>query len=91
LSSTLSAFGMGSFFIYLANSSFVLIGHHGLTPMRYGQAFAFNAVAFIGVHQFTARLTARHGLPAVIRVTVRGFALSLGGLGPLNLAGVDRP
>ena len=86
----IGAFGLGSFFIYLANSSFVLIGHYGLTPMQYGLAFAANAASFIGVSQFTARLTARHGLPAVVRVAVRGFALLLSALWLVNLAGVDR-
>ena len=86
----IGAFGMGSFFIYLANSSFVLMGHYGLAPMQYGLAFAANAASFVGVSQFTGRLTARHGLPAVIKVAVRGFALVLSALWLANLAGIDR-
>ena len=44
----IGAFGMASFFIYLANSSFVLIEHYGLTPRQYSLAFAVNAASFIG-------------------------------------------
>lgn len=85
----IGAFGMASFFIYLANSSFVLIGHYGLTPRQYSLAFAVNAASFIGVSQFAGRLTARFGLAPVVRVSVVGFALSLAVLAALFLAGLD--
>jgi DHA1 family bicyclomycin/chloramphenicol resistance-like MFS transporter len=51
----IGAFGMASFFAYLANSSFVLIDHYGLTPRQYSIAFAVNAASFIGVSQFWRR------------------------------------
>lgn len=86
----IGAFGMASFFIYLANSSFVLIGHYGLTPRQYSIAFAVNAASFIGVSQFAGRLTARFGLAPVVKVSVVGFALSLAVLAALYLAGLDR-
>lgn len=86
----IGAFAIGSFFVYLANSSFVFIGHYGLTPLQYSLAFSANAAAFIGVSQFAGRLTLRHGLPRVVRVSVWGFALSMFALLALNLAGVDR-
>lgn len=86
----IGAFGMASFFVYLANSSFVLIEHYGLTPLQYGFAFAANAASFIGISQFTGRLTARHGLPRVIGVAVVGFALAMSLLLLLNLAGFDQ-
>jgi len=86
----IGAFGMASFFVYLANSSFVLIGHYGLTPRQYSLAFAVNAASFIGVSQFAGRLTARHGLPRVVSVAVFGFAATMGALLALNLAGVER-
>jgi DHA1 family bicyclomycin/chloramphenicol resistance-like MFS transporter len=86
----IGGFGMASFFIYLANSSFVLINHYGLTPREYSLAFAANAASFIGVSQFTGRLTARHGLPRVVSVAVVGFAVAMCALLALNLAGIDR-
>lgn len=86
----IGAFGMASFFVYLANSSFVLIDHYGLTPTQYGLAFAANAASFIGVSQFTARLTGRYGLPRVVSVAVVGFAVAMSTLLLSNLAGIDR-
>ena len=44
----IGAFGISAFFIYLANSSFVLINHYGLSPTVYSFFFACNAAAFIG-------------------------------------------
>ncbi len=84
----IGGFGMASFFVYLANSSFVLINHYGLTPREYSLAFAVNAASFIGVSQFAARLTARHGLMRVVSLAVSGFALTMCGLLLLEMAGV---
>ncbi len=86
----IGAFGMAAFFVYLANSSFVLIGHYGLTPRQYSLAFALNAASLIGASQFAGRLAARHGLPRVVSLAAAGFALSMAALLALNLAGVDR-
>ncbi len=86
----IGAFGISSFFAYLANSSFVLIDHYGLTPRQYGIAFAVNAASFIGASQFTGRLAKRYGLPSIVRVAVSGYALLMAALLALNLAGIDR-
>lgn len=86
----IGAFGMAAFFIYLANSSFVLIGHYGLTPTQYGLAFGINAASFIGVSQFAGRLTGRHGLAPVVAFSVAGFTVVMCALLLLNLAGVER-
>ncbi len=86
----IGAFGMASFFVYLANSSFVLIGRYGLSPREYSVAFAANAAAFIGVSQFAGRLAERHGLPRVVLTAVTGFAVSMVALLAVNLAGIDR-
>lgn len=85
----IGAFGMASFFAYLANSSFVLIDHYGLTPRQYSIAFAANAAAFIGVSQFTSKLGSRYGLVPIVRVAVVGNASVMALLFALNLAGVD--
>ncbi|MCJ0763898.1 multidrug effflux MFS transporter [Variovorax terrae] len=86
----IGAFGIASFFAYLANSSFVLIDHYGLTPRQYSLAFAANAASFIGVSQFTGRLSARFGLVPVVKVAVVGYAGVMLLLLVLNLAGVQR-
>jgi DHA1 family bicyclomycin/chloramphenicol resistance-like MFS transporter len=84
------SFGIAAFFVYLANSSFVLINHYGLTPRQYGLAFGLNAASFIGASQFAGRLAQRHGLPRVVKAAVIGFALAMCAGSALNLAGVDR-
>ncbi len=86
----IGAFGMASFFAYLANSSFVLIDHYGLTPRQYSLAFAANAASFIGVSQFTGLLGQRFGLVRLVKGAVAGYALMMGLLLALNLAGIDR-
>ena len=86
----IGAFGMSGFFIYLANSSFVIIDHYGLSPTLYSFFFASNAAAFIGAAQFNHWLAGRFGLHAVIRVAVAGFALTMLTLFAVMLLGVDR-
>ena len=86
----IGAFGISSFFAYLANSSFVLIDHYGLSPRQYSFAFAANAAAFIGVSQFTGRLSARFGLVPVVRIAVTGYAAVMLLLLACNLANMDQ-
>ena len=70
----IGALGMASFFAFLASSSFVYIGHYGLTPTQYSLAFAVNAVGFIGSSQFAARLGARFGTGRVVLAAVCFYA-----------------
>jgi len=86
----IGAFGMSGFFIYLANSSFVIIDHYGLSPTLYSFFFASNAAAFIGAAQFNHWLNLRFGLQTVIRVAVAGFAVVISSLLIVMLLGVDR-
>jgi DHA1 family bicyclomycin/chloramphenicol resistance-like MFS transporter len=88
--SLIGAFGISSFFVYLANSSFVLIDHYGLSPPIYSVFFALNAAAFFGAAQMNGWLTGRFGLSAVIRVAVSGFAFTMVALLVLMALGVDR-
>lgn len=81
--------GMASFFAFLAASSFLYIGHFGLTPLQYSLAFSFNAVGFFTASQFAARLGARHGIAAVIRGAVAGYAAGASLLVATALAGLD--
>ena len=83
------SFGIGAFFIYLSNSSFVLINHYGLTPRQYSIAFAANAASFIGASQLAGRLAHRYGLKRVVSVSVAGFALAMCAGSALNVSGVD--
>lgn len=84
-----SAFGISSFFVYLANSSFVLIGHYGVTPTQFSFCFALNAVAFIGTGQMAGWLTARFGLARVIRWASPGSAAASLALAMAIMAGAD--
>lgn len=86
----IGAFGVSSFFVYLANSPFVLIDLYGLTPRQYGVAFAANAVSFIGASQLTGRLGRRLGLAPLVRRAVVGYAVAMVLLLLLTLAGVER-
>jgi DHA1 family bicyclomycin/chloramphenicol resistance-like MFS transporter len=88
--SLIGAFGRSTFFIYLANSSFVLINHYGLTPRQYSLAFAVNAIAFISMAQLTGRMTKRFGLKRVIKLAVPCFSAAMAVLLALYLLGVDR-
>ncbi len=85
----LGAFGISSFFAYLGNSAFVLIGHYGLTPTQYSLAFSVNAVSFFGVAQLNGVLAKRFGLQRLMRFAVIGYALPMVVLFFLFLAGVD--
>jgi DHA1 family bicyclomycin/chloramphenicol resistance-like MFS transporter len=80
--------GMASFFVFLASSSFVYIGHYGLTPTQYSVAFSANAIGFIGASQFAAKLGARFGMARVVTAAVSlhtAFALLLFALTALGV------
>lgn len=84
-----ASLGVAAFFVYLSNSSFVLINEYGLTPRQYGLAFALNAASFIGVSQLTGRLTKRYGLPRVVSLSVAGFGLAMVAGAALHALGAD--
>ncbi len=85
----IGGFGISSFFAYLANSSFVLIDHYGLTPRQYSFAFAANAASFIGMSQLTGRLIKRFGMRPLVRGSVVGYAGFMLTALLCNLAGLD--
>jgi len=86
--SLIGGFGVASFFAYLANSSFVLIDHYGLSPRQYSVAFAANAASFIGVSQLTARWGTRFGLARMVKVAVTAYAVVMAIALALQLAGI---
>ncbi len=81
--------GMASFFTFLASSSFIYIGHFGLTPTQFSLAFAVNAIGFIGASQFAAPLGTRYGMARMVTVAVSLYALFALILFALTVAGVD--
>ncbi|MFL9668808.1 multidrug effflux MFS transporter [Variovorax sp. AB1(2024)] len=66
----IGSFAMAGFFTYLANSSFVMIDHYGLSPALYSVAFGVNAAAFIAASQFTGALGERYGLVNLVKFGV---------------------
>jgi DHA1 family bicyclomycin/chloramphenicol resistance-like MFS transporter len=70
----IGGFGISSFFVYLANSSFVIIDHYGMSPSQYSLFFSVNAVSFFSVSQMSGWLTEKYGLKRTIRLAVYGFA-----------------
>lgn len=87
---SIGSFALSGFFIYLANSPFVLIGHYGLTPTQYSLAFALNAAAFIGASQFTGALGERFGLVTLVKGAASACAGMLVLLLGYYLAGGDQ-
>ena len=88
--SAIGALGVSSFFLYLANSSFVLINHYGLTPIKYSIAFSLNAVAFIGAAQLADKLGKRFGLIEVLKTALKGYCGIMSLLLVFYLFGIDR-
>ncbi|MET0520283.1 MAG: multidrug effflux MFS transporter [Burkholderiaceae bacterium] len=73
----IGSFAIGGFFIYLANSPFVMIGHYGLTPTQYSLAFALNAASFIGSSQLAGRLGERFGMVPVVKAAACACAAAV--------------
>ncbi len=86
----MASFGMSSYMIYVANSSFVLIEHYGLSPTFYSVVFSVNAVAFIGMSQLNGWLSRKIGLRKVIRGAVFGYATMMVALAVVTSFGIDR-
>jgi len=70
----IGSFIMAGFFTYLANSSFVMINHYGLSPTVYSLSFGINAASFIASAQFTATLSKRFGMVKLVKIAVLGCA-----------------
>ena len=85
----IGSFGVASFFAYLANSSFVLIEHYGLTPTQYSLCFSINAVAFFGAAQANGYLARMFGMHHVVRTATWGFAAAMLLLVALTALGID--
>ncbi|MEJ7687070.1 MAG: multidrug effflux MFS transporter [Variovorax sp.] len=86
----IGAFAMAGFFTYLANSSFVMIDHYGLSPMLYSIAFGINAAAFFAAAQFNGALCDRFGIVRVVKASVSACGLVMLAMFGYYLAGGDR-
>lgn len=76
----IGAFGMASFFVFLASASFVYSGQFGLSPTGFSVAFAINAIGFFTASQLAGPLAERFGLARIIHAGTgifAGFALLL--------------
>lgn len=73
----IGGFGISSFFVYLANSSFVIIDHYGFTPSQYSLFFSVNAVSFFAMSQGSGWLAERFGLRRVVRAAVFAYATAI--------------
>jgi len=85
----IGGFGLASFFAFLAGSSFVYIGHFGLTPTQYSFAFSVNAIAFIGMAQLTGYFGKRFGLHRTVSAALTFYLVSTSAILVVTLAGVD--
>lgn len=83
----LGGFGMASFFVFIAQASFVYTGQFGLTPTGFSLAFAVNALGFFAATQVAAPLGARLGAETVVRRASLGFAVMTGALFAVAMAG----
>jgi DHA1 family bicyclomycin/chloramphenicol resistance-like MFS transporter len=63
----IGAFGISSFFVFIATASFVYTGVFGLSPTGFSVAFALNAVGFFAASQMAAPLGERFGTAAVVK------------------------
>jgi DHA1 family bicyclomycin/chloramphenicol resistance-like MFS transporter len=86
----IASFGMSSYMIYVANSSFVLIEHYGLSPTFYSVVFSMNAVGFIGMSQLNGWLSRKIGLRKVIRGAVLGYVTMMVAMALVMSTGIDR-
>ena len=86
----IGAFAMAGFFTYLANSSFVMIDHYGLSPTVYSLAFGINAAAFFGAAQLNGALCERFGIVRVVKASVSACGLVMLAMFAYYLGGGDR-
>ncbi|WP_202526290.1 multidrug effflux MFS transporter [Sneathiella litorea] len=70
----IGGFGMASFFVFVANASFIYTGQFGLSATQFSLAFAVNAIGFFATSQLAAGLGEKFGMERVVSLAVLGFA-----------------
>ncbi|KAB0678787.1 multidrug effflux MFS transporter [Aureimonas leprariae] len=72
--SFVSAFGFGSFFVFIATASFVYTSYFHLSTTQFSLAFAVNALGFFAASQLAAQVMQRLGVMRAVRLPLFGFA-----------------
>jgi MFS transporter, DHA1 family, multidrug resistance protein len=85
----MGAFALAGFFVFLANSPFILMRHYHLSSTAYSLVFSGNAAAFFLSTQLNGWLAARYGLSAIVRPAMFGYAVALVLMVTLSLSGVE--
>ncbi|HEY1722292.1 MAG TPA: multidrug effflux MFS transporter [Magnetospirillaceae bacterium] len=85
----IASFALAGFFVFLANSSFILMGHYHLSTTAYSLAFSGNAAAFFASSQLTGWLGGKFGLHALVRPAMFGYAIAIALLLIATTAGVE--
>jgi DHA1 family bicyclomycin/chloramphenicol resistance-like MFS transporter len=70
----IGACGITTFFIFLGNSSFVMMGFYHLSPRGFSVVFSLNAIAFFAAAQANGWLAKRFSIHAIILPAALGFA-----------------
>lgn len=85
----IGSFSIAGFFVFLANSSFILMGHYHLSTAEYSLAFSGNAAAFFIASQFTGYLGGKFGLHALVRPAMFGYGGAIALLFIAMMMGID--
>ncbi len=80
---------LSGFFAFIAGSSFVYIGHYGVSPTTSSMLFSVNAIGFFSVAQLNGRLGAAIGLRRMVRAAASFFWLISVALLAYFMAGGD--
>ncbi len=86
---SVGGFAFAAFLVFLANSSFVLIGHYGLSSRQYSVAFSLNAFAFIGAAQLNGWLVKHFSQVSLVRTSAVGFVLASAALALVSYWSLD--
>jgi DHA1 family bicyclomycin/chloramphenicol resistance-like MFS transporter len=63
-----TSLALGSFFVYVSHSSFVMTSHYGVSPRTYSILFALNAVGLVVVSQWNSWFARRLGLSRTVAI-----------------------
>ncbi len=86
----IGSFSIAGFFVFLANSSFILMDHYHLSTQTYSlPAFSVNAAAFFAATQLNGWLGGKYGLHALVRPAMFGYAAAVAVLFVAAMAGVE--
>lgn len=67
----MTSLALGSFFVYVSHSSFVMTSHFAVSPRTYSVLFALNAVGLVIVSQWNGWFARRLGMPRTVAIASR--------------------